>query len=50
MTLEDISDTLTGGVYHSSSVGSSSQRQMLRFFARMGGMRVELIIHANSPT
>jgi hypothetical protein len=47
MTLEDISDTLTGGLYHSSAVGSSSQTQMLKFFARMGGMRVELIIHTN---
>lgn len=47
MTLEDISDTLTGGHFHSSSIGSSSQTQMLKFFARMGGMRVELIIHTN---
>ena len=47
MTLEDISDTLTGGVYHSSTVGSSSKTPMLKFFARMGGMRVELIIHTN---
>jgi len=47
MTLEDISDTLTGGYYHSDTVGSSSQTPMLKFFARMGGMRVELIIHTN---
>lgn len=47
MTLEDISDTLTGGVHYSSAVGSSSQTQMLKFFAKMGGMRVELIIHTN---
>ena len=47
MTLEDISDTLTGGSYDSSNVGSSSQTQMLKFFARMDGMRVELIIHTN---
>lgn len=47
MTLEDISDTLTGGTYSSSNVGSSSRTQMLKFFARMGGMRVELIIHTN---
>ncbi len=47
MTLEDISDTLTGGLYHSSNVGSSSHTPMLKFFARMGGMRVELIIHTN---
>jgi hypothetical protein len=47
MTLEDISDTLTGGVHHSSTAGSSSKTPMLKFFARMGGMRVELIIHIN---
>ena len=47
MTLEDISDTLTGGHYHAANVGSSSKTQMLKFFARMGGMRVELIIHTN---
>jgi hypothetical protein len=47
MTLEDISDTLTGGYYNSGNIGSSSQTPMLKFFARMGGMRVELIIHTN---
>ena len=47
MILEDISDTLTGGDYHSPSVGSSSKTQMLKFFARLGGMRVEFIIHTN---
>jgi hypothetical protein len=48
MVLEDISDTLKGSSqYHATSVGSSSQTQMLKFFARMGGMRVEFIIHTN---
>jgi hypothetical protein len=47
MVLEDISDTLTGGYYHASSVGSSKQTPMLKFFARIGGMRVEFIIHTN---
>jgi hypothetical protein len=48
MILEDISDTLTGcGDYHSPSIGSSSKTQMLKFFARLGGMRVEFIIHTN---
>ncbi|NTV94036.1 MAG: hypothetical protein HGA75_01285 [Thiobacillus sp.] len=47
MTLEDISDTLAGGEYHGKNVGSSGQTPMLKFFARMGGMRVELIIHTN---
>lgn len=47
MTLEDISDTLTGGRYTSSSTGSSGKTPMLKFFARLGGMRVEFIIHTN---
>jgi len=47
MTLEDISDTLTGGVRHSGAIGSNSRTPMLKFFARMGGMRVELIVHTN---
>lgn len=47
MTLEDISDTLTGGHYHSTSTGSSGKTPMLKFFARLGGMRVEFIIHTN---
>jgi hypothetical protein len=47
MTLEDISDTLTGRHYQSSSVGSSDKTQMLKFFARLGGMRVEFILHTN---
>ncbi len=47
MTLEDISDTLTGTQYKSNSTGSSSKTQMLKFFARLGGMRVEFILHTN---
>jgi len=47
MTLEDISDTLTGGAYHGNATGSSSRTTMLKFFARLGGMRVEFIIHTN---
>lgn len=47
MVLEDISDTLTGGYYHTTSEGSSSNTPMLKFFARLGGMRVEFIIHTN---
>ncbi len=47
MTLEDISDTLTGGRYTSNSRGSSGKTPMLKFFARLGGMRVEFIIHTN---
>lgn len=47
MTLEDISDTLTSGSYHSTATGSSGKTPMLKFFARMGGMRIEFIIHTN---
>lgn len=48
MVLEDISDTLTSGHrYLSTSTGSSSKTPMLKFFARLGGMRVEFIIHTN---
>lgn len=47
MILEDISDTMAGNQYNSHSVGSSSSTRMLKFFARMGGMRVEFIIHTN---
>jgi hypothetical protein len=47
MILEDISDTLTGGRYQGSSKGSSAKTPMLKFFARLGGMRVEFIIHTN---
>ena len=47
MILEDISDTLTGGVHKGSSKGSSAKTPMLKFFARLGGMRVEFIIHTN---
>lgn len=47
MTLEDISDTLTGGEYGGTSTGSSGKTPMLKFFARLGGMRVEFIIHTN---
>ncbi len=47
MTLEDVSDTLEGGGYRSGSIGSSSRTPMFKFFARMGGMRVEFIVHTN---
>lgn len=47
MTLEDISDTLSGRRYHSGATGSSGKTSMLKFFARLGGMRVEFIIHSN---
>lgn len=47
MTLEEISDTLSGGEHKSNNVGSSAATPMFKFFARMGGMRVEFILHTN---
>ncbi len=48
MVLEDISDTLTGAsVYKGGAIGSSPKTEMMKFFARLGGMRVEFIIHTN---
>lgn len=48
MVLEDISDTLTGdSSYRGTAAGSSSKTEMMKFFARLGGMRVEFIIHTN---
>ncbi|MFH0780349.1 MAG: hypothetical protein V2B20_00110 [Pseudomonadota bacterium] len=48
MVLEDISDTLTGSsLYKATATGSSPKTEMLKFFARLGGMRVEFIIHTN---
>ena len=48
MVLEDISDSLTdNSSYRATSTGSSSKTPMMKFFARLGGMRVEFIIHTN---
>lgn len=48
MVLEDISDTLTEqSKYRGRAVGSSEKTAMMKFFARLGGMRVEFIIHTN---
>lgn len=47
MTLEDVVDNLTGGHYINSNAGSNPQTPMFKFFARMGGMRVEFILHSN---
>jgi len=48
MTLEDITDTLDGIADHASkNIGSSAATPMMKFFARMGGMRVEFIVHTN---
>lgn len=47
MVLEDISDTLTSGSRRHKNIGSSADTRMFKFFARMGGMRVEFIVHTN---
>lgn len=48
MVLEDISDTLVENThYRGRAVGSSDKTSMMKFFARLGGMRVEFIIHTN---
>lgn len=47
MTLEELSDTLEGGGHQSASPGSAAATPMYKFFARMGGMRVEFIVHTN---
>jgi len=48
MVLEDISDTLIErSQYRGQAVGSSEKTSMMKFFARLGGMRVEFIIHTN---
>ncbi len=48
MVLEDISDTLSEySQYQGRAVGSSDKTAMMKFFARLGGMRVEFIIHTN---
>lgn len=46
MALEDVSDSLAGsGHRKEKNIGSSSKTAMLKFFARLGGMRVEFIVH-----
>jgi hypothetical protein len=48
MVLEDISDSLTTGLRRHKNIGSAASTRMLKFFARMGGMRVEFIVHTNT--
>jgi hypothetical protein len=48
LVLEDITDTLTSATpYRVTNTGSCAKTEMLKFFARLGGMRVEFIIHTN---
>ena len=48
ITFEDISDTLDGKPYDNKNVGSSSKIEIIKFFARMGGMRIEFILHTSN--
>ncbi len=48
LTVEDLADTLAGGEHRSNGRGSAIKTPMLKFFARMGGMRVEFIVHTNA--
>ncbi len=45
MALEDISDSLTELKRASKNTGSAPNTAMFKFFARLGGMRVEFIVH-----
>ncbi len=47
LSQEDVSDTLEGSQSYNGNVGSSAKTPMLKFFARMEGMRIEFIIHTN---
>ncbi len=47
LTLEEINDNLNGNGHQSGNIGSSAHTRMCKFFARMGGMRVEFILHTN---
>ena len=48
LTLEDISNTLDGSSRACNNPGSSTKTPMLKFFARLGGMRVEFLLHTNA--
>ncbi|MBI5556635.1 MAG: hypothetical protein HY885_03280 [Deltaproteobacteria bacterium] len=45
MALEDICDSLSGAKRMGKNTGSSPNTAMFKFFARLGGMRVEFIVH-----
>ncbi|OGR07873.1 MAG: hypothetical protein A2511_11585 [Deltaproteobacteria bacterium RIFOXYD12_FULL_50_9] len=47
MTLDEVTDTLAGGGHAPSTPGSSAKTPMFKFFARLGGMRVEFIVHTH---
>lgn len=48
MKFEEISDTLRGGRYNGANIGSSPNVRMRKFFIKLGGMRVEFILHTSS--
>lgn len=48
MVAEDISDTLSGEeTYNGTSSASSSKIRMLKFYVKMEGTRIEVILHTN---
>lgn len=47
ITLEEISDTLNGEEFNGRNIGSSSDVKMLKFFAKMRGIRIEFILNTN---
>lgn len=47
LTFEEIEDTLNGGEHTPSSIGSSTEVRMFKCFVRMGGTRIEMILHTN---
>jgi hypothetical protein len=47
MALEEVDDNLSSVSHKSNDTASQPRTAMFKFFARMGGMRVELILHSN---
>lgn len=48
MAIEDLEDSLNNGTGHNgTSEGSSSKLRMRKFYIKMNGMRVEIILHTN---
>lgn len=47
MNLEEIETTLGGETHRTTAIGSSPNTRMLKFFARVNGMRIEFILHTN---
>ena len=47
MALEEVDDNLSSVRHKSNDATSQPKTEMFKFFARMGGMRVEFILHSN---